>query len=420
MYALLDCNNFYASCERVSNPSLTGKPVCVLSNNDGCVIARSNEAKALGIPMGAPAFKYEKVFEENQIFLYSANFPLYGDLSNRVMNIIGRYCKEVEIYSIDEAFMNFNGYMQLNLLEHCLDLRKYILKGVGIPTSIGIAPTKTLAKVANRIAKKYPEQTHNVYVIDSPEKIEKALKWLHIGDIWGIGRRLNKRFQAKGIRKAYELVNLPETFIRQEMGIVGIRMINELKGIPQLDIDLPARKKSIATTRTFDYMTDKLEDLKERVATFAVKCSEKLRAQQSCCNYVTVFLHTNFYRGDLIQHHPAVTLTLSNPYNSAIELSKCAQKALETIYKKGYQYKKAGVIVSGLIPESERQISLFDEDYYLKHQPIMKIMDKLNHKYHEDKLKLGCQDIKRTWKMKQTRLSKRFSTDMRELIQVKV
>ena len=420
MYALLDCNNFYASCERVSNPSLIGKPVCVLSNNDGCVIARSNEAKNLGIPMGAPAFKYEKIFEENKIFIYSANFPLYGDLSNRIMNIIGRYCNEVEIYSIDEAFMNFNGYTQLNLQEHCLNLRKYILKGVGIPTSIGIAPTKTLAKVANRIAKKYPEQTHHVYIIDSPEKIEKALKWLPIEDIWGIGKRLTKRFQARGIRKAYELINFPETFIRQEMGIVGIRMINELKGIPQLDMDLPSRKKSIATTRTFDYMIDKKEDLKERIATFAVKCSEKLRAQQSCCNYVTVFLHTNFFRDDLIQHHPSITLALSNPHNSAIEVSKYAQKALKAIYKKGYQYKKAGVIVSGLIPESERQISLFDKDFYLKHQPIMKIIDKLNHKYHEDKLKLGSQDIKRTWKMKQARLSKRFSTDIREIIQIMV
>ena len=204
------------------------------------------------------------------------------------------------------------------------------------------------------------------------------------------------------------------------MGIVGIRMINELKGIPQLNMDLPSRKKSIATTRTFDYMIDKKEDLKERIATFAVKCSEKLRAQKSCCNYVTVFLHTNFFRDDLIQHHPSITLALSNPHNSAIEVSKYAQKALKAIYKKGYQYKKAGVIVSGLIPESERQISLFDEDFYLKHQPIMKIIDKLNHKYHEDKLKLGSQDIKRTWKMKQARLSKRFSTNIKEIIQIMV
>ncbi|TWP29152.1 Y-family DNA polymerase [Apibacter muscae] len=416
MYALIDCNNFYASCERVFNPALNQVPICVLSNNDGCVIARSNEAKALGIPMGAPAFQYQKLFNENKVAVFSANFILYGDLSSRVMNIVKRYCKDVEVYSIDEAFMDFTGYENLDLKEHNEKLRNFIYKGVGIPTSIGIAPTKTLAKIANRIAKKYPEDTQHVYLLDSQEKIYKALKWLDIGDIWGIGRRLKKRFEARGINKALDFVNLPNTFIRQEMGIVGIRMQNELKGIPQLALDIPERKKSIATTRTFDQSTNDLKVLEERVSTFAVKCAEKLRKQKSCCNYLTVFLKTNFFRPDQQQYRPALTITLPNPENSANELAKQAKIALHKIYKKEFKYKKAGVWVSGIIPEEERQISLFTEDTYFKYKPLMKAMDAINGKYHRDLIKLASQDIRYTWKMKQEHLSKRYSTDIRDII----
>ncbi|WP_317614920.1 Y-family DNA polymerase [Apibacter adventoris] len=420
MFALIDCNNFYASCERVFNPSLRNMPICVLSNNDGCVIARSNEAKALGIPMGAPAFQYEKQFKENHVYVFSANFVLYGDLSNRVMNIVKRYSHEVEIYSIDESFLNFRGFENYDLQSHCLEMRNYILKGVGIPTSVGIAPTQTLAKVANKIAKKYPEQTKSVYWLDSQEKIEKALKWLDIKDIWGIGRRLNKRFKEKGIVKAWELIHLPDSYIRQEMGIIGIRLIRELKGIPQLELKMPTKKKSIATTRTLDVKTNSIDSLKERIATFAIKCAERLRAQQSCCNWVTVFLHTNYFRNDLSQYHPSFTYTLPTPSNSSIELVKAAHKVLNQIYRKGYYYKKAGVIVSGIIPETERQTSLFEEDTFLKHRPIMQAMDILNRKYFNDKVKLGCQDLKTTWKMKQSFLSKRFSTHIKDIICVKV
>ncbi|MGM5630947.1 Y-family DNA polymerase [Apibacter raozihei] len=420
MYALVDCNNFYASCERVFNPSLRNVPICILSNNDGCVISRSDEAKKLGIPMGVPAFQVDKLFKNHQVKIFSANFILYGDLSHRVMNIVKRYSSQVEIYSIDEAFLNLKGLKNINLEEHCLSMRNYIFKGVGIPVSIGIAPTQTLAKAANLIAKKYSVQTKSVYLMDTPEKIEKALKWLNIEDIWGIGRRLNKRFSTMGIRKAWDLVNMPDTFIRKEMGIIGIRMINELKGIPQLELSPPSKKKTIATTRTFDIMTEDLAPLKERVTTFAVKCSERLRKQQSCCNYITVFLHTNFFRGDHTQYHPSYTITLPNPHNSAIELSKYAQKALDVIYKKGYLYKKAGVIVSGLIPEQTRQISLFDEDNYMKHAPLMETIDKINKKLHCDKIKLASQDIKRTWKMKQNLLSQHYSTNINQIIRVKI
>lgn len=419
MFGLIDGNNFYASCERVFNPSIRNKPVIVLSNNDGCAIARSNEAKALGIPMGAPYFKYEKLIKENDVSVFSANFVLYGDLSNRMVNIARRYCKDIEVYSIDEAFLDFNGYEHFDLYQHCLQLRTKILKGLDIPTSIGIAPTKTLAKVANKIAKKYPEKTKGVYIINTPKKIEKALKWLPLEDVWGIGRRFNEKFQRQGIKTAWDFTQLPEAYVNRVMGILGTRMHKELRGIPQYNLTVPKSKKGIATTRTFDKMTDDLEVLKERVSTFSFKCAEKLRHQGSCCNHITVFLTTNFFREDLKQYSNSITLTLPNPSNSAIELNKHAIKALKKIYKKDYLYKKAGVMVSSFVPETERMTSLFDIDFHQKHFPLMKVMDYMNYRLGEDKIKLASMDVQRTWKMQQKNLSKRFSTDIKQIITIK-
>ena len=418
MYGLIDGNNFYASCERVFNPSLRNRPVVVLSNNDGCAIARSNEAKALGIPMGAPYFKWEKIIKENNVAVFSANFVLYGDLSNRMVNIARRYCQDIEVYSIDEAFLDFNGYENFNLEEHCLELRSKILNGLDIPTSIGVAPTKTLAKVANKIAKKFPERTNGVYVLDTPKKIEKALKWFPLEDVWGIGRRLNEKFQKVGVKTAWDFTQLPESYVYNVMGILGTRMFKELKGEPQYELTIPKSKKGIATTRTFDKMTDDLENLKERVSTFSFKCAEKLRGQGSCCNHVTVFLTTNYFREDLRQYNNSITITLPNPSNSAIEISKYALKALERIYKNDYLYKKAGVIVSSFVPETERIVSLFDEDLHQKHYPLMKVIDRLNHRLGADKIKLGSMDVQRTWKMKQKNLSQRYSTDIKQIITI--
>lgn len=420
MYGLIDGNNFYASCERVFNPSLRSVPVVVLSNNDGCIIARSNEAKDLGIPMGAPYFQYEKLIKENRVAVFSANFVLYGDLSNRMVNIARKYCKDIEVYSIDEAFLDFNGYENFDLEKHCLELRNKILNGLDIPTSIGLAPTKTLAKVANKIAKKYTERTGGVYILDTPRKIEKALKWFPLEDVWGIGRRLNDKFQKVGVKTAWDFTQLPESYVHRVMGILGVRMHKELGGEPQYELTVPKSKKAIATSRSFDKMTDDIEILKERISTFSFKCAEKLRAQGSCCNHVTVFLTTNYFRGDLKQYSKSISITLPNPSSSAIELNKYALKALDAIYQEGYLYKKAGVLVSSFVPDTERITSLFDYDYHKKHVPVMKVIDQLNKRLGADKLKLASMDIQRTWKMQQKNLSKRFSTDIRQVIEIKV
>ncbi len=419
MFGLIDGNNFYASCERIFRPDLRNKPVVVLSNNDGCAIARSNEAKALGIPMGAPAFKYEKLFKENNVTVFSANFILYGDISNRIVNICRRYCKDIEVYSVDESFLDFHGYEYLDLQKHCEDLRDTVFRGLDVPTSIGLAPTKTLAKVANKIAKKFPKQTNSVYMIDTPIKIEKALKWFPLENVWGIGRRYYERFSARGIKTAWDFTQLPEQFVQKEMGIYGLRMHKELRGISQYDLSVPKPKKGIATTRTFDKRTDNLEVLKERVSTFAYKCSEKLRRQNSCCRYVTVFIMTDRFKQDLKQYNNSYTFTLVNPSNSAIDLSKAAISALEKIYLPFFQYKKAGVMVTEFVPDTERMTSLFDEDNFEKHKPIMQVIDFMNNRLGSDKIKLASMDVQRTWKMNQKNLSPRYTTDINQIIKVK-
>lgn len=421
MFALIDCNNFYASCERLFQPQYIGKPVCVLSNNDGCVIARSNEAKAVGIPMGAVAFEYEELFKKHDVKLFSANFVLYGDISRRVMNKVHQYCNDVEVYSIDEAFMNFTQYAtHFPLRQHCLQFRSKIEKGIGIPTSIGIAPTKTLAKVANRIAKKYPEHTQHVYWMQTPEQIEKALKWLKIEDIWGIGRRLAKRFQAKGVITAWDFVHLHEATIRKEMGVVGVRMYHELKGVPQLELELAHPKKSIGVSRTFAHALTDLAEIEERIVTFAMVASEKLRAQHSCGNLLTVYIHTNYHRIDQPQYTNRFSVTLSSPTNSAIDLAKAAKTALHKIFMQGYSYKKAGIMIDGIVPEGARQMNLFREDSHVKHRPLMKAIDDLNKRYKCDKVKLASQSLGTRWIMRREYLSKEYTTNMNELLVVKV
>ena len=266
MFALVDCNNFYASCQRVFEPHLIGKPVVILSNNDGCVIARSNEAKALGIPMGAPAFEFKKLFEAHNVFVYSSNYALYGDMSSRVMNILTTFSPDIEVYSIDEAFLKFNGFDLFNLEDYGKTIQKKVTKNTGIPISVGFAPTKALAKVANKIAKKFPERTKSVYVIDTEEKRIKALKWTKIEDVWGIGRKHAKRLQAVQVFNAYQFTQLSDEWVRKQMAVVGLRLKHELEGKPTLDLETPKSKKMIATTRSFEKSLTKLEAISERVS----------------------------------------------------------------------------------------------------------------------------------------------------------
>jgi DNA polymerase V len=419
MFALVDCNNFYASCERVFNPKLDKKPIVILSNNDGCVISRSNEAKALGIPMGAPAFKYDPLFKRNKVHVFSSNFPLYGDMSSRVMNILSSYTPNIEIYSIDEAFLEFKGFENYDLEEYGKEIRKKILKWTGIPVSIGFAPTKALAKVANRISKKFDSKTRGVYVIDSEEKREKALKWLKIEDVWGIGYKHSERLKNHNIKKAYDFTILPDDWVRKQMSVVGLRLKKELEGESVLSLEEKrSPKKAIATTRSFEKNLTSFEDLKERVSTFAIFCSDKLRTQKSSCNSIYVFVKSNRHQKEKLQYRNGIVLTLPYASSSSITISKYAVEGLKKIYKKDVEYKKAGVIVMGLIPTNSNQLNIFEKENP-KYNTLMKTLDFIAKKEGVSKIKLASQDLKKIWKMKQTRLSSRYTTELEEIIALK-
>lgn len=419
MFALVDCNNFYASCQRVFQPKLVGKPIVVYSNNDGCVIARSNEAKALGVPMGAAAYQWEIFFEQNGVEVFSANFALYGDMSQRVMTILNDFSPEMEVYSIDEAFIKFEGFERFNLQHIGESMHRRVTKGTGIPISVGIAPTKSLAKVANRIAKKFPQHTNNVYLIDDEEKRIKALRWLKIEDVWGIGRKHAKRLQAIGIKTALDFTMLDDRWVQENMAIVGLRLKRDLEGKPTLDLEEAQQKKNIAITRSFEGNHAERDFLEERISTFAVTCAEKLRLQKSCCNSLMVFIQTNRHRVELPQYNRNIVLNLPFPTNSSIEISNFALQALSIIFREGYEYKRAGVIVQDFTDEDTTQINIF-ENSDERHKKLMQSIDKVNAMFGQQKIRLGSQDPKKTWKMKQEKLSPNYTTKLSDIIVIRV
>jgi len=416
MYALVDSNNFYVSCERIFNPTLRHQPIVVLSNNDGCVISRSNEAKKLGIPMAAAAFECKNKFKELGVHVFSSNYALYGDMSNRVYRILKNYTPEIEVYSIDECFLHFNNFSTQPLDECGKQIRREILQKTLLPTCIGIAPTKALAKAANHIAKKFP-QLEGVYLIDTDEKRLKALQWLNIEDVWGIGRRMSKKLKSKGVHKAIQFTELPDEYVRRQFSVVGLRLKKELEGISVLELEELQSKKHIATTRSFDTTYTDKEYLAERITTFAVTCAAKLRKQKSTCQLVTVFVYTNRFNEQQEQYSRSVNVSIPYPTNSDIEIAKYAKKGLDIIFKAGFHYKKAGVIVGGIAPENEKQFNLFDEEPF-KHREIMNTIDKLNCKYGTQKLKLASQALDKTWKMRQEHLSANYTTKWNDILEV--
>ena len=419
MFALIDCNNFYVSCERVFNPRLNNKPVVVLSNNDGCAISRSNEAKALGIPMGAPAFKYEKVFQKNNVQVFSSNFPLYGDMSSRVMSMLSNYTPNIEIYSIDEAFLKFEGFENYDLQSYCEEIKKTVLKWTGIPVSIGVAPTKALAKVANRISKKFPNQTKGVYLIQSEEKRIKGLKWLKIEDVWGIGFKNAERLKNIKINTAYNFINLEDSWVRKNMSVVGLRLKKELEGKSVLDLEeVRSPKKAIATTRSFEGTITDYEKVKERISTFAVCCAEKLRSQNSNCNSVYVFVRSNKFQKNKKQYRNGILMTIPFSTNSNMVISKYAVEGLKKIFRKSINYKKAGTIVMGLDSSDNHQLNLFENENP-KHKYLMKAIDYIQKKEGQSKIKLASQDLNKRWKMKQEKLSASYTSKINEIIKVK-
>jgi DNA polymerase V len=415
MLALADCNNFYASCERVFQPQLENKPILVLSNNDGCVIARSNESKTLGIKMGVPVFQIKNIIKQHNVQVFSSNFTLYGDLSKRVMSTMRQEVKQMEVYSIDEAFMDFSG--EGSPLEKGITLKQKVQQHVGIPISIGIAPTKTLCKVAGLIAKKHTKT--GVFVLQDKAIIERALKWLPVEDLWGVGRKNARMLQSVGIKTAYDLCRADDSWIRRRLSVVGLRMVKELRGVPCFPLEENAsRKKNICTSRSFGKTVKNIESLKEAVSTYATNCAYKLRKQKSCATRISVFIHTNPFKPTDKQYKGFTSFILDTPSNDSIEMVRLALEGLEKIYRSDCIYKKAGVIVSDIVPQQQQQLSLFDTLNRKKHQSIMTTLDNINDKLGKDKVRLAVQGSGRQWKMKQEQLSPCYSTRIDEALKV--
>lgn len=414
MYGLVDCNNFYASCERAFNPSLNGKPVVVLSNNDGCVIARSNEAKALGIKMGVPAYQIKELVSTHGVAVFSSNYILYGDMSSRVMSLLADMAPEIEVYSIDEAFLNLAGIKDLQSLG--ANIVRKVSRGTGIPVSLGIAQTKTLAKMANKFAKKYPAY-NRLCIIDTEEKRIKALKLFEIGDVWGIGRRQAAKLEKQGVKTAFDFTQLPGSWVRKNMTVVGERTWKELRGISCIDMETaPPAKKQICTSRSFGKMVEDIDTISEAIATHASTCAQKLREQKSFAQSLMVFIHTNNFREDLPQYWKNTIVQLPVPTSDTLEIVHYALEGLRRIFLPGYQYKKAGVIITEITDNA--QLGLFDSVDREKRERLMQVVDKINGKFHHH-VKLAVQGSGRDWKLKQEQLSQCYTTNINEIIIVK-
>lgn len=420
MFALVDCNNFYASCERAFNPYWNGRPVVVLSNNDGCVIARSNEAKKIGIKMGVPAYQIRTEIEQYNIGVFSSNYTLYGDMSNRVMSMLSSYSPYVEIYSIDECFLDFSGFGLYDLKTYGEGIVQSVTKGTGIPVSMGIALTKTLAKVANKFAKKH-KGYKGVCIIDTEEKRIEALKRTEISDVWGIGHRHAKRLEQYGVYSAYDFAQMPKAWVRQQMTVVGERTWKELNGEPCIDMEqIAPAKKQICTSRAFGQTIADIEGLKEAVSSFASICAGKLRKQKSCAQSLMVFIHTNNFREDLPQYFKNCVIKLPVPTNSTPEIVHYAIAALLNIYRKGYYFKKAGVILMDIVPDNAIQQNIFDVVDREKHKKLMEVVDRLNNGFSRNNLFLAVQDGRRKWKLKQELLSPCYTTKLNDIIKIKL
>ena len=419
-FALVDCNNFYVSCERVFNPRLNNIPVVVLSNNDGCVIARSNEAKALGIKMGSPAFKNRDLFEKHGVKVYSSNYTLYGDMSCRVMSCLAGFVPDMEIYSIDEAFLLLN-----NLPEQpdsfARDIRESILKWTGIPVSIGIGPTKTLAKLANRFAKKHPEHGGVLDLTDNP-RFQEYLELTDIEDIWGIGRRYSLLLKSYGVRTARDFSRQQRDWVTSRMTVTGLQTLLEIQGKACFDLERTTKpNKTIISSRSFGRQVGSHEELREALAGYVVRAVRKLRAQGSVCSNLTVFVHTNKFREDLPQYINSRMTRIPYPTDYTPVLIRHAHNVLREIYRQGYIYKKAGVMLAGIEPKKCRQLTFFmpSREREKKEQKVMAVMEKINTRWGRGTIKPAAagtnKDSKKTWKMQRNMLSPGYTTCWSEL-----
>ena len=392
MFALADCNNFFASCERVFRPDLQGKPVIVLSNNDGCAVARSNEAKALGIKMGDPFFKIRHIVEKNNVAVFSGNMALYGDMSQRVRWVLEEYAPAVEIYSIDEAFLDLRGLSGIDFDAYAKQISAECWRLTSIPVSVGIAPTKTLAKIASKLCKQYPKLRGGCYM-HRPQDIEKVLRKFPIGDVWGIGRRSTAKLLEMSVKTAWDYTQLPEVAVRKLFGLTGLRTWRELRGEPCIEFeDGFEAKQSICVSRSFAKEISDVDVLAEQIANFASSMAEKLREQRSVVIEMAVFAYTNRFKENLPQTHSSALVTFTTPTAEQRTIIAKAVTATAELFRKGYGYKKAGVIATGIVDESGIVGSLFeDTEAMAKEHKITSALDAINRAYGDGTVRLAVQ-----------------------------
>ena len=406
--ALIDCNSFYVSCERLFNPKIRKKPVVVLSNNDGCIISRSNEAKALGIKMGEPYFKAKDIIIKNNVQVFSSNYSLYGDLSRRVMRTLKRFNSDIEIYSIDEAFMDLSNFSDQEIEKVGKEIRGTVLQWTGIPTSIGIAKTKTLSKVANHIAKKKQSGVTSLIGIDN---LDPILEKVEINDIWGVGRQLTKFYQKNGVYNAKQLKNKSNTWIKKCSNVLSSRTAMELRGIPCIDFERTrSKRKSCVVSRSFGKRVESFQELREAVANYCLNASEKIRSESLVAKAITVFVRTSPFQRNFGYYSNSKTIDFPISTNNSIETVKAAISILENLFKDGYRYQKAGVMLTGLSNATGKK-NLFSSEKDEKINNLMKSIDKTNYRYGRSTLSIASAGVYKKWNMRREHSSKIDTAD---------
>ena len=406
--ALIDCNSFYVSCEKLFNPKIRKKPVVVLSNNDGCIVSRSNEAKALGIKMGEPYFKAKDIIVKNNVHVFSSNYSLYGDLSRRVMRTLKRFNSDIEVYSIDEAFIDLSNFPDNEVENVAQEIRSTVLQWTGIPTSIGIAKTKTLSKVANHIAKKKLSGVTNLIGV---EDIDPILEKIEINDVWGVGKQLTKFYHKNGIYNAKQLKNKSNTWIKKSSNVLSSRTSMELRGIPCIDLEtITSRRKSCVVSRSFGQRVEKFQELREAVAKYCLNASEKIRSESLIAKSITVFIRTSLFQSRFGYYSNSKTIDFPIATSNSIEIVKAALTGLETIFKNSYQYQKAGVMLTGLSNSNDGK-NLFSSEKDEKINSLMRSIDNTNNRYGRATLSLASAGVHKKWNMRRQHSSKIDTAD---------
>ncbi len=415
--ALIDCNSFYVSCERLFNPKIINKPVVVLSNNDGCVISRSNEAKKLGIKMGEPYFKVKNIVKKNQVFIFSSNYALYGDLSRRVMKTLKSFSDKIEIYSIDEAFLDLSHVAEKDIENFGKEIRARILKWTGIPTSVGIANTKTLSKVANHIAKK---NKTGVVFLNKNTDIDDKLKYFSISDVWGVGRQLSKLYIKNGIDTAYKLKNISNSWVKKSTNVLGAKTVMELRGVSCIDLETKEiKRKSCCVSRSFGKKIESLNKLKESVVTYCLNVAEKIRNDNQVAKSITVFIRTSPFDKYKKYYSNSITIDLPIATSNSLELIKASMIGLNKIYKYGYFYQKAGVILSRLYDHDKNELNLLTPLLESKSKKLMKVIDFTNSKYGRNAISIAEAGTNNSWKMRRQYFSSIDTSSFNSLPRIK-